>query len=70
MADHLIASRSDSHGYNGSNYAVVIYDLATSVRDCFHIGDQGAVGTRRDLLLFIGPRVRVQSLHCDGATEL
>ena len=61
IADHLIASRPDSEGYDGSRYAVVVYDLGTSYRDCFPTGDKDVIDSRLALQHFIGPKVQVQS---------
>jgi hypothetical protein len=69
-ADHLISSRENSVGYDGSKYAIVIYDIATSYRDCFPTGDKDAIDARLALQQFVGPRSTVESFHCDGAKEL
>ena len=70
IAGHLIANRSDSQGYDGSKHAAVIYDIATSVRDCFLTGDKDAIEVRLALQHIIGPKVAVQSFPCDGDKEL
>ena len=46
-----MANGGDIQGYGGSKYAVVIYDIATSYRDCFPIGDEDAIDARLALQL-------------------
>ena len=46
-ADHIIASRNDSQGYDGSNYAVVIYDISTYFRDRPPTSDKDVIDARR-----------------------
>ena len=65
----MVASRPYSQGYDGSRYAVVVYDLGASYRDCFPTGDRDAIDAILALQHFIGPRASVQSFHCDGAKE-
>ena len=68
-ADHIVASRDDRQWYDGSNHAIVVYDLGTYVRDCIPKCDKDAVDAILALQHFVGPRQAAQSCHCDGANE-
>ena len=69
-ADHLYAIGVKHKGLDGSQYAVVIYDLGTNWLEVCPVCERSALDAQRALMQFAGPDQAIGQFYSDNAKEL
>ena len=69
-SDHIISHSEESKGWDGSEYAVAVYDRGTKWGGAYPKGAKDAERAIEALQHFAGPTDKIESFWSDGSPEL